>query len=238
MFGGKLMDTFVDKLANRFTAQEMIKANSAAETEELNQLRSQVAHYNDCLKQMEKLLAEMNETQQRIGEVLEDSTAEAMEALTAGGSNMLAQVAESSQGSIKALADSSQAQLKALAEDSRTQLQELITRNQSSMKQLADNSISKLEQLTANPVDMEQIKEVLDERANKSDESVHRECVKVYRNVQAVVNEESGKVSDALKEELHGQNGRMTAILSVSVMALLLSGAGVILQVLGILGLF
>ncbi len=237
MFGGKLMDTFVDKLANRFTAQEMIKANSAAETEELNQLRGQVAHYNDCLKQMEKLLADMNETQQRIGEVLEDSTAEAMEALTADSSKLLAQLAEKSENSMKALADSSQTELKALAEDSRSQLKELLAHNQNSMKQMTDGCISKLEALTANPVDMEQVKEVLEERADKSDDNVHKECVKVYRNVQAVVNEESTKINEVVKAEIHGQNGRLTAVLSIAIMALLFSGAGVILQVLNILGL-
>ncbi len=36
------MDTFMDKLAQRLTAQEMIRANTAAEVEELNGLRNQV----------------------------------------------------------------------------------------------------------------------------------------------------------------------------------------------------
>ena len=31
MFGGRWMDTFIDKLAHKLTAQEMIKANSAAD---------------------------------------------------------------------------------------------------------------------------------------------------------------------------------------------------------------
>ena len=41
MFGGKWMDTFMDKLAQKLNAQEMIKANSAADAEEMDQLKNQ-----------------------------------------------------------------------------------------------------------------------------------------------------------------------------------------------------
>lgn len=40
MFGGKWMDTFMDKLAQKLNAQEMIKANSAADAEK-DQLKNQ-----------------------------------------------------------------------------------------------------------------------------------------------------------------------------------------------------
>lgn len=36
------MDTFMDKLAQKLNAQEMIKANSAADAEEMDQLKSQL----------------------------------------------------------------------------------------------------------------------------------------------------------------------------------------------------
>ena len=45
MFGGKMMDTFMDKLAQKMNAQEMIKANSAAEAAKMEQLQNQVAEY-------------------------------------------------------------------------------------------------------------------------------------------------------------------------------------------------
>ena len=40
MFGGRWMDTFMDKLAQKLNAQEMIKANSAADAEEMDQLKA------------------------------------------------------------------------------------------------------------------------------------------------------------------------------------------------------
>ena len=56
------MDTFMDKLAQKFTAQEMIKANAAAETEEMNRLRAQVQEYTECLNRMQKICAEIEQT--------------------------------------------------------------------------------------------------------------------------------------------------------------------------------
>ena len=46
MFGGRWMDTFMDKLAQKLNAQEMIKANSAADAEEMDQLKSQLREYD------------------------------------------------------------------------------------------------------------------------------------------------------------------------------------------------
>ena len=37
------MDMFMDKLAQKLTAQEIIKANTAADVEELNKLKNQIA---------------------------------------------------------------------------------------------------------------------------------------------------------------------------------------------------
>ena len=49
------MDNFIDKLAQKFTAGEVIRANQAAEEQELRRLRQQVAEYENCLQEMRKL---------------------------------------------------------------------------------------------------------------------------------------------------------------------------------------
>ncbi len=79
----------------------------------------------------------------------------------------------------------------------------------------------------------------LTERLNALEENVHKECVKVYRNVQAVVTEESGRQGEALgetKKEASAVKGKLGTILGISVAAMILSLAGVVLQVLGGLG--
>lgn len=65
------MDTFMEKLAHRLTAQEMIKANTAAEAEELNYLKNQVRDYHECLDQMQNLV---NESAARIGSLKGEET--------------------------------------------------------------------------------------------------------------------------------------------------------------------
>ncbi|MDE6166854.1 MAG: hypothetical protein K2G28_00145, partial [Acetatifactor sp.] len=52
------MDMFMDKLAQKLTAQEIIKANTAADTEELNRVKNQLQEYNDCLEKLGKLIDE------------------------------------------------------------------------------------------------------------------------------------------------------------------------------------
>ena len=52
------MDVFMDKLAQRLTAQDIIQANTAADTEEMNKLKLQIAEYHQCLAQLQKLLDE------------------------------------------------------------------------------------------------------------------------------------------------------------------------------------
>ena len=51
----KNMDSFTDKIAQKFTAQDMIKANEAAEEKELERLRMQVAEYDLRLQEIRKL---------------------------------------------------------------------------------------------------------------------------------------------------------------------------------------
>ncbi|MBR6477577.1 MAG: hypothetical protein IKS85_03930 [Lachnospiraceae bacterium] len=62
------MDTFMDQLAEKRNAQEMIKANNAAELEELEQVRDRMAgqmedirDYGEQIKGLEEKLDGMNE---------------------------------------------------------------------------------------------------------------------------------------------------------------------------------
>lgn len=56
------MDSFIDRLAHRFTAQEIIKANATAEAEELKRTREQVRQYETCLEEMKQVNESMKET--------------------------------------------------------------------------------------------------------------------------------------------------------------------------------
>ncbi|MBQ7934077.1 MAG: hypothetical protein IJ327_04750 [Lachnospiraceae bacterium] len=221
------MDSFVDKLAHRLTAQEMIKANSAAETEEMNKLKSQVERYHECLKQMEQLIGEMAAIEQRVNGALEQPVSEKLQAMVESSAAQMARVAEGSMTRVSELAENSMSQVKQVTET-----------GVAHMQALAEESLAKLEGFRQDALSTEVVQEVVDTRLDKTDENLHKECVKVYRNIQAVIAEENTKTSENVQDSMHVLNGRLNGVLSVAIMALIMSSAGVILQVLSLLGVF
>ena len=166
MFGGKWMDTFMDKLAQKLNAQEMIKANSAADAEEMNQLKNQLREYDECLAQMQQ-------------------------------------------------------------------------ENTEKLQELQQEYTTKLEEIRQNTEELEELRKHLDEKLDGSDENVHKECVKVYRNVQAAVVEENEKQTEAIAGKIkESLNGKLNGVLGVSIAALLVAAADIVLHVLNILHIF
>ena len=100
-------------------------------------------------------------------------------------------------------------------------------------------TLGKLERQADTPQDTDDDK--LTEKFATLEENVHKECVKVYRNVQAVVVEENSKQSDAVTETLSAvgkMKGKTGAILNISIVALLASLGGILLQLMQIMGIF
>lgn len=211
------MDIFMDKLAQRATAQEIIKANTAADVEELNKLRNQIGEYNECLTKLKGLiddgsakLAGLQEENSEAGRLLEEGL-EGIRALQA--------TLESFEQSQKKIAD----QVESMDKSVVWQL-ELMSRS-------LGEKVDQLGGLT---------EEQLVEKLNAVEENVHKECVKVYRNVQAVVTEESGRQGEALKEageETKAVKGRLGRILGFSIAAAAVSLAGLLVQILSGLGI-
>ena len=67
------MDNFMDKLAQKLTSSEIIKANSAADAAELERLQKQLDQYDACLQEMRKLSLRNVENTDKIGELLDES---------------------------------------------------------------------------------------------------------------------------------------------------------------------
>lgn len=49
------MDNFMDKLAKRFNAGEMIKANAQAEARDMKRLQERTAEYENMMREMRRL---------------------------------------------------------------------------------------------------------------------------------------------------------------------------------------
>lgn len=209
------MDTFMDKLAQKLNAQEMIRANSAAEAEELGKLRNQVAEYNQCLAKLQKLLED--------GE-------QKLEGAKVNGAE------------INRLVEESIAKISALQKD--TESIDEMKAVLAGLKDSLETALQKQEQALAERLEdqkavvadrLEEQKAAVAAKLDESNENVHKECVKVYRNVQAVVVEENEKQTKSLTNSVAALKGKLNAVLGVSITAMILALAGVVLQVLNLL---
>ncbi len=200
------MDLFMDKLSRKETAQEIIKANTAADVEELNKLKNQAADYSECLTKMHKL----------VDEGLTKLACSQVETVALGG------LVEDNSEAIRVLQRDTES-MKLLLE----QLQKQVDRMGGSVAgQMEAVSRALEESKTAAPSA---------ERLDALEENVHKECVKVYRNVQAVMVEESGKQAvdiDRTKFYVKSLKKKTTAILVITIFGMLFGLAGVAMQIL------
>ena len=72
----------------------------------------------------------------------------------------------------------------------------------------------------------------LEECFKQSNDFVHKENVKVYRNVQAVVVDELKNQTEALLNENQKLSKKINVVLVFGVMAFVFSMAGIVLQIL------
>ncbi len=133
---GNNMDTFIDKLAQKRNAQEMIRANSAAEAAKMAQMQNQLKSYDEIMQEIRRVNLKTSENVENVNKVL----AECMEKLDG---------------------------LKTEKKDAENVEQELAA-----------------------------IKALLEERFSQSEDFMHKENVKVYRNVQAALTEELTKQTE------------------------------------------
>ena len=208
------MDLFMDRLSQKTTAQEIIKANTAADVEELNKLKKQAVDYGECLAKMHKL----------VDEGLTKLACSQVETVALGD------LVEENAEEIRKLQRDTES-LKTLLEQLREQVDSM---GSSVAGQLEAVSRSMEEKKTAEPS-----AELL-ERLDVMEENVHKECVKVYRNVQAVLVEESGKQGadiDRTKSHVKSMKKKVAAILVIAVLGMLFGLAGVVIQVLSMLNI-
>jgi chromosome segregation ATPase len=169
------MDNFMDKLAQKFSAQEMIKANSQAEAEELQRLQLQVSEYEKILQEMRKLNYKNTEL------------AEKLELMIGENAGKIQSMKEDEQQLIAALRDLTDEQTRNREAEIARKAEERLEREQTQVQQ--------------KQIDISAITDLLENKFQKSDDFVHKENVKVYRNVQAVVVDEIKRCIESLQED-------------------------------------
>ncbi len=254
------MDGFMDKIAQKLGAQEAIRANAAADAAQIERLEAQVKEYDACIKEMRKLNLRNAENEQKLKEMLEnvskqvkcalEQSSEQIGQLVERSGGQIGQLIEQSSGQIGQLVEKSSGQIGQLMEQSSEQIGQLVEKSSGQIEQITEECIAKLrgaEEEEANKAGKgEEVEKLLEEvrtltaenmtkmeeMFRRADDFVHRENVKVYRNVQAATTEELEKQTQAVisgQQELERKNkklytiGILTLITSIANLGLLIA---------------
>lgn len=217
------MDTFMDKLASKLNAQEMIRANSAAEVEENTKLKQEVEAYRECLQEMREICLQNVSTGDEVSELVKASMDKIAQIQAESGKSdeVLFAMEKTSSELMNAVQNNSDTMMSAMRNNSDLILSEVRTANDDFKNSIKD----------------ELIDEIRSELKNQ-EENVHKECVKVYRNVQAVVTEENEKQTAAIIDNQTKIRKRATAALVCGILAMSFAALGFLVSILDAFGFF
>lgn len=168
------MDTFIDKLAQKRNAQEMIRANMTAEAAKMEQLQNQMKAYDGLMQEIRQVNLKTAENAAEVRNALK----ECMDRL---------ETIQPDEGQPEAYGEA-----------------------------------------------LTEIRKLLEEKFIQSDDFMHKENVRVYRNVQAAFVEELNKQTEELKNSQPvDKSGKV--LVPISILILVGVIADIVLQVLSLL---
>lgn len=214
------MDSFIDKFAQRKNAQEMIRANAMAEAEERKKMEIRLSEYEQAIQEMRRCSLLNVENAEKVKEMLSAGLTkiEEVQKRDDGGADKAAE-------EIKALLGKLTEQMEKFAEEQGSRTTKLIEEQQSRMAGF-------LERQTAQTKKIEEL-------LHESDEFGHKEAVKVYRNVQAVIEGALPKQTEEITAAIKSAEGKKkipAGMVLLGVLTFAAAAANVVIEVLRILG--
>ncbi len=216
------MDNFMDKVAQKLTSQDMIRANSAADAAELESLETQVAlfkeqmgQYDDCLQEMRKLNLKNIESAQGVQDLAEQTNERLGKAAEEISSASVSKIQQTSDISIAGINQAVSEGLAKIAE----------------IKENADNLEAITETMTG-------LQGKLEDSFKSMEDFLHTDNVKVYRNVQAAMIEELEKQTTELREIQEKSERSNKILLPFVIITMILSLANLGISIARVLGLF
>lgn len=229
------MDTFMDKLAQKLNAQEMIRANSAADAAELSRIKEQNAEYDALIQKIK----ESSEGNAKSAVKLEQSIMQVAEHTERAAQNIeqTARNAEITEQNAKKAAENAVRIEQSVELVERNA--EKVEANALKIEELVAAGISKIEEMQATGQNTEELNDLLTElkkvQAEQFDtltDHVHKENVKVYRNVQAVVVEELEKQNETVGKTMNTVAKKVGMAVGISTVAMLAAAGGLAFQIL------
>lgn len=259
------MDNFMDKIAQKLGAQEAIRANAAADAAQIERLEAQVAEYNACIKEIRKLNLRNAENEQKLKELIE-AAKEQLKLSLEENSRQIGRLVETGNGKIEQLTEKGNTQLEQMMKTGSAQLEQMMKTGSAQLEQLTEKGSVQLNRMTEECMArlceteedlldaeeeesaqwmLEELKTLsaenmkrLEDLFRQSDDFVHRENVKVYRNVQAATAEELGK---QIQTVLGGQQdiaGKGKGTQAISVLTLLVAIVNLAIMIIHLAGVF
>ncbi len=225
---GKLRDTLMDKLANRLLAQELARANAMPDTDEGFRSNEQTLEYQRCLAEAKKVTLELGEAKEQMVGVLKNQLDEQIQECN--------QCLTEAKKITDELNETKEQLERVLNEQLKPQLTDFIQGDmKEQIEKLVAESLAKIQELEATNGDLEELRQLLVENESLSTDNVHKECVKVYRNVQAIVVEESAKLTETMVPVITKAKSKASVAVFFSIIAAVAAVGGVTLQVLSLL---
>lgn len=226
----------MDKFAQRKKAQGMIDANAAADAAKLEKLRNQVNEYELLLQDMRKVNLKTAENVDKMRKAIQTGI-EKLEAFQtenaaqAEKDRVLSEIKSQLEGllpAIKVQQDTLTGEIKerqdAFAGEIKEQ-QKTLAGEMKAHQETFSEDLKRQQDAFAG-----EMKKQLEEAFRQSEDSFHKESVKVYRNVQAAMTEELGKQTEALTVAQKESGKKQRAVLPLTVVILLLLLADIAIQ--------
>ncbi len=241
------MDTLMDKLAQKLNAQEMIRANGEAEAEQMQYLKAQVGEYQGCLDRLQQVCSELGNLENRLAEFSLPGNSASEEAVTEI-KNQIETLAQSTDNQLKELTNSTNSQLRDFSEATNSKLQDLTEATNSQLKNLSESTNSKLQDLSESTNNQfkdfsestnRQLKDMQGELLEKvgSEETLHREGVKIYKNIQASMVNELEPLEDDIKDVKKEILASIKGVKIVALVAVIFSALTLVIQIIKLLGI-
>lgn len=264
------MDNFMDKLAQKLNAQEMIRANSTADAEKMKMMQMQIEDYDAALQEIRKLGLKHAENVDKFNILVEEAN-QKIEELAKESIDKIGAVQikddEISQvkvklGELEKLLQADQKEMQEIAkkvgvlsqknEENFHVIEAFSQKNEENYREIEaflqknEENFHKIEAFTKkNEENFHRMAEFaqrneenlhkIDELTQKSDEAfrkteelfkkneeyVHSEDVKVYRNVQAVIVEESEKQAETAAKGQRENGKKNKALIAIGIISLI-----------------
>lgn len=211
------MDNFMESIAHKFSATDIIKANQQADAAQMDAQKEQLAAFEAQMQQVDSAISEIRELGLRnVESVQEVST--------------LAHTSEEKIGQVAGRVES----------ESVSRIQQTSELSIAGINKTIDESLAKIEKIRESTDAVEALEDALkalseqiSQMQQDLEEHSHTDHVKIYRNVQASFTEELTKQLD----DVNRKCSRNKAVMPLVVITLVISVANLAFAVLRFLGM-